>query len=89
MSARWVMHPGRRDGDLVNVVTEEDDTEVGLVWNAENATLASSAPELLAALEELERLTVWVGGQSPVHDAIETAKRKARAAIARAKGGAA
>ena len=54
MSARWAMHPGRRDGDLVNVVTEEDGTEVGLVWNAENATLASAVPELLAALEATE-----------------------------------
>ena len=55
-------------------------------WEA-NARLIASAPELLAALEELERLTVWVGGQNPVHDAIESAKRKARAAIARATGG--
>ena len=54
-----------------------------------NARLIASAPELLEALEELERLTVWVGGQNPVHDAIESAKRKARAAIASAKGGAA
>ena len=89
MSARWEMHHGRKDGDLVNVVTDEDGTEVGLVWNAENATLASAAPELLEALEELERITVWVGGQNPINDAIESAKRKARAAIARAKGGAA
>ena len=51
-----------------------------------NARLIASAPELLAALEELERLTVWVGGQNPVHDAIENAKRSARAAIAKARG---
>ena len=55
------------------------------VYDSEaNARLIASAPDLLAALEELERLTVWVGGQNPVHDAIESAKRKARAAIARA-----
>ena len=48
--------------------------------------LLAAAPTLLEALEELERLTVWVGGQNPVHDAIESAKRKARAAIAKARG---
>ena len=51
-----------------------------------NARLIAAAPTLLEALEELERLTVWVGGQNPVHDAIETAKRNARAAIAKARG---
>ena len=53
---------------------------------AANARLIAAAPTLLEALEELERLTVWVGGQNPVHDAIESAKRKARAAIAKARG---
>ena len=39
-----------------------------------DAALVAAAPELLAALKELERLTVWVGGENPVHDAIEAAK---------------
>jgi len=67
-----------------------DDCAAGILARSEveaNARLIAAAPELLAALEELERLTVWVGGQNPVHDAIESAKRKARAAIARATGG--
>ena len=61
----------------------------GTLPGADNARLIAAAPDLLAALEELERLSVWLGGSNPVHDAIESAKRKARAAIAKATGGAA
>jgi hypothetical protein len=53
-----------------------------------NVALVLRAPETLAALKELERLTVWVGGENPVHDAIEAAKARARAAIRAAEGGA-
>ena len=82
---KWAMHPGRRDGDLVNVVTEEDGTEVGLVWNAENATLASAAPELLAALQTIAD---QCGDFATVQPALDyaTIGNIARAAIAKAKG---
>ena len=81
MSARWAMHPGRRDGELVNIVTEEDGTEVGLVWNAENATLASAAPGLLAAA----RLAVAWAEQVPAPYRDWPHVAAARAAIASAE----
>ena len=79
----WYLNPRgwvvQSTGDIV--------TRLECSYNKEaDARLIAAAPELLEALEELERLTVWVGGQNPVHDAIETAKRNARAAIAKARG---
>ncbi len=85
MSAKWEMHPSRRDGDLVHVVTEEDGTEVGLVWNAENATLASAAPDMLNLLTAADRLEVLTGENLAVY--ARTFAALARAAIAKATGG--
>lgn len=79
------MHPSRRDGDLVHVVTEEDGTEVGLVWNAENATLASAAPDMLNLLTAADRLEVLTGENLAVY--ARTFAALARAAIAKATGG--
>ena len=85
MSAKWEMHPSRRDGDLVHVVTEEDGTEVGLVWNAENATLASAAPDMLNLLTAADRLEELTGENLAVY--ARTFAALARSAIAKATGG--
>ena len=96
MSAKWEMHPSRRDGNLVHVVTEEDGTEVGLVWNAENATLASAAPDLLAALagcadalREAGKDFAQANKLAARPNLYELHEQAARAAIAKATGGAA
>jgi hypothetical protein len=48
--------------------------------------LMAAAPELLAALEALEAIGVLEDGLLGTHGVIPEAQRKARAAIARAKG---
>lgn len=54
-------------------------------WEA-NARLIAAAPDLLEALEELER-SVFAGSyEDPSHDRIFRALKDARAAIVRARG---
>lgn len=70
---------------LATRVIESDSGRVAMVRHQEDADLISAAPDMLEALEAFVALNLSAAPGSPVGQA----RAKAKAAIAKAKGGAA
>ncbi|MFM5431434.1 hypothetical protein ACET9P_11135 [Aeromonas veronii] len=85
----WHIGAGNQAVAAVHAASKKRNEPYASMFEA-NANLIAAAPELLAALEEAVETIEWMNGcSSPARNEVEEAIREGRAAIAKAKGGAA